>query len=60
MKSFHLPPPLQKKENITKNCFRGAGDAYVSRYNDKIKDGPHKVKIVDDTCIFSKDFEQSF
>ena len=40
--------------------FRGAGDAYVSRYDDIIKDVPRKVKIVDDTCLYSKDIEQSF
>ena len=40
--------------------FRGAGNAYVSRYDDIIKDVSNKVKIVDDTCIFSKDIEQSF
>ena len=40
--------------------FRGAGDAYVSRYDDIIADVPRKVKIVDDACLFSDDIEQSF
>ena len=40
--------------------FRGAGDAYVSRYDDIIKDVPNKVKIVDDACLFSDSIEQSF
>ena len=40
--------------------FHGAGDAYVSRYDDKIKDIPNKVKIVDDSCLYSQNIEQSF
>ena len=40
--------------------FRGAGDAYVSRYDDLIKDIPNKVKIVDDCCYSLKTSNNPF
>ena len=40
--------------------FFAAGDIFMSRYDDIIKDVNHKVKIVDDTLLHSNDIEQSF
>ena len=37
-----------------------SGDAYTSRYDGIIKDFPRKVKIIDDTCLYDDNIEQSF
>ena len=37
-----------------------AGDAYIHRYDEIIDKVPWKVKVVDDTLLYSSSIEQSF
>ena len=40
--------------------FKAAGDIYTRRYDDIIKDVPNKIKIVDDTLLYTLIIEESF
>ena len=40
--------------------YLASGDAYTRRYDEIIKDIPHKVKIVDDTLLYDPNIEGSF
>ena len=41
-------------------AFIASGDAYTRRYDNVIKDVPHKVKIVDDTCWYDHNIKGAF
>ena len=40
--------------------YLASGDAYTFRYDEIIKDIPHKVKIVDDTLLYDSSIEGAF
>ena len=40
--------------------YLASGDAYTWRYDEIIKDIPHKVKIVDDTLLYDSNIEGAF
>ena len=40
--------------------YLASGEAYTSRYDDIIKDIPHKVKILDDSLLFNRNIEEAF
>ena len=40
--------------------FIAAGDAYTRRYDEIIQHIPNKVKIIDDTLLYSEDIENAF
>ena len=40
--------------------YLASGDAYTCSYDKKIKDVPHKIKIVDNSLLFDKNIEEAF